>query len=73
MNRAYANKLVRHFEALAYEDAMAGAGHPMLRDWHADRLAIARERLICRLAGQPAPKLRMPERPDTEDREDIYI
>ena len=67
MKRAYANKIVRDFEAYVYEDAMAGAGHPDLFDWHAERLAIARERMICRLMGLPLPKLRMPPEPEVRD------
>lgn len=66
MNRAYANKIVRDFEAYVYEDAMAGAGHPDLVDWHAQRLAVARERMICRVMGRPLPKLRMPEQPEVD-------
>lgn len=66
MNRSYANKIVRDFEAYVYEDTMAGSGHPDLVDWHAERLAIARERLICRLTGAPLPRLRMPEQPEVE-------
>jgi hypothetical protein len=64
MKRAYANRIVREFEAYVEQDAMAGAGHPDLIEWHAERLAIARERLIRRLMGGPWPTLRMPEPPD---------
>jgi hypothetical protein len=66
MNRGYANKIVRDFEAYVYEDAMAGSGHPGLVEWHAERLAVARERMICRLLGLPLPKLRMPPEPEVE-------
>jgi hypothetical protein len=66
VNRAYANKLVREFESYVEMDAMAGAGHPDLVGWHAERLAIARERMICRLMGRPLPELRMPPQPEVE-------
>lgn len=65
MNRGYALKIVRDFEAIVDADTMAGAGHPALIEWHGERLAIARERMVRRLMGLPPdPELRMPEQPD---------
>jgi len=67
VNRAYARKIVADFESFVEANAVAGAGHPDLFEWHAQRLAVARERMIRRLMGLPAdPGLRMPEQPEVE-------
>jgi hypothetical protein len=67
MNRQYARKVVLDFEAAVEANAMAGAGHPDLIEWHGERLAVARERMIRRVMGLPAdPGLRMPDQPEVE-------
>lgn len=65
-SRRSAALIVAAFERAVEDAAMRGAGHPDLMGWHLDRLAVARERLIRYLMGQPVADLRMPPQPEVE-------
>lgn len=62
-SRNAAARIVASFERIVEDAAHAGAGHPDLFDWHKDRVAAARERVIRHLTDDPRP-VRMPEQPE---------
>lgn len=62
-SRNAAARIVASFERIVEDAAHAGAGHPDLFDWHQERLAAARERIIRHLTGDPRPVV-LPEQPE---------
>lgn len=62
-SRRSAALIVAAFERIVEDAAMSGSGHPDLMGWHAERLAVARERITLYLMGEQ-PKLRTPEQPE---------
>lgn len=65
---ASADRMVQALIRVAQDEAMAGADHPDLREWHTERLAAAKQRLVLRLMGdhQAAERIRLPERPEID-------
>ena len=63
-NRRSAAKIVTEFQQFVEAAAFAGSGHPDLVEWHRERLAIARERMIRRLTGDSRPTAYMPRQPE---------
>lgn len=65
---AAADRIVQALIRIAQDEAMAGADHPDLRDWHSERLALAKQRVVFRLMGehQAADRIRLPERPEID-------
>lgn len=63
-----ASSIVTKFMLYHEEYVMRGAAHPDLRDWHAERFEMARERLIALLRGEAdvAKRFPMPPRPEVE-------
>lgn len=64
-SRNTAARIVASFERVVEDAAFAGSGHPDLLEWHAERLAAARERLIRHIIGDKRV-VRLPERPEIE-------
>jgi hypothetical protein len=65
-NRRSATKIVTEFQRFVEAEVMAGAGHPDLVEWHRERLAIAKERMIRRLTGDSRPTEYMPRQPEID-------
>lgn len=65
MNRIGAAQAADALIRIAQDEAFAGSGHPELVEWHRERLAAARERVIRHLIADPRP-VRMPAKPDVE-------
>ena len=65
ISRNTAARIVASFERIVDDAAMAGGGHPDLREWHAERLALARERLIRHIIGDKR-QVRLPPQPEID-------
>lgn len=65
ISRNTAARIVASFERIVEDAAHAGGGHPDLFDWHAERLAAARERLIRHIIGDKR-RVVLPPQPEID-------